>query len=143
MKLKKAVNLKISFCIMLISNIIFAQNRISERQYVFNKESEVYIDYDSLNSSLRFTPTVDDLKRADSIFKSDLSPKIEYESYYRNYVGLKIRGDKMIFVNLNCKMNENFEKNLFQPKGGGRCYFRGLINIDKNITEKFTINAPK
>ena len=126
-----------------IYNFTFSQIKISEKQFVFTKESEVYIDYESLNSNCRFTPTAEEIKLADSIFKSELSPKVDYESYYRNYAGLKLKGDKMIFVNLNCKKNENFEKDLFQPKGGGRCYFRGLINIDKKITEKFTINAPK
>ena len=127
----------------LISNLTFSQIKVSEKQFVFTKDSEVYIDYESLNSNCRFTPTVEEIKLADLIFKSELSSKVDYESYYRNYAGIKLNGDKIIYVNLNCKKNENFEKNLFQPKGGGRCYFRGLINIDKKITEKFTINAPK
>lgn len=131
------------FLLILFSNLTFSQNKISEKQFIFTKESKVYIDYDSLNSNCRFTPNAEEIQLADSIFKSDLSPNIDYESYYRNYAGIKSKGDKIIFVNLNCKKNENFEKDLFQPKGGGRCYFRGLINIDKNITEKFTINLPK
>ena len=127
----------------LISNFIFSQIKISEKQFVFTKENKVYIDYQSLNSNCRFTPSVEEISQTDKIFKSELSPKIDYENYYRNYVGIILRGDKMIFVNLNCKKNDNFEKDLFQPQGGGSCYFRGLINIDKNITERFTITAPK
>ena len=129
--------------LFLISSLTFSQIKISEKQFIFTKESKVYIDYKSLNSNCRFTPIAEEINLADKIFKSDLSPKIDYENYYRNYAGIILKGDKMIFVNLNCKKNENFEKDLFQPKGGGRCYFRGLVNIDKNVTESFIINAPK
>ena len=133
----------INFLFLIFSNFVFSQIKISEKQFIFSKESNVKIDYDSLNKYPRFTPTSEQVKIADSIFKSDLSEKIGYDNYYRNYAGIIYRGDKMIFVNLNCKKNENFEINLFQPKGGGKCYFRGLVNIDKKVTEKFTINAPK
>ena len=142
--------LTIIVLILIISTNSFAQILYGEKRVVFEKEKNVFVGFKSDSNTLRFTPTENNLDSVDAILqkyfltmltKSKMHPN--FENYFRQYVGVIIKGEKCIFINAAFRKTESFLEHTFGPKGGGEGYFGTIINLEKSIVVRFSFNASR
>ncbi|MDB5199639.1 MAG: hypothetical protein JWO92_1602 [Chitinophagaceae bacterium] len=116
---------------------------IDSFRVIFPANKTLYLFNDTIK---RFTPTIIEIEKADSIAKLNNSLKNEiknYESYFKQYVGLIIKNEKNIFINAVCVKFECFFTNICDAKGGGGCFFKVQIDLGKQYAFDFRKNAPK
>ena len=136
--------------ILIISTNSFAQILYGEKRVVFEKEKNVFVGFKSDSNTLRFTATENNLDSADLIlqnhFQTILTKNKKYpilEDYYRQYVGVIIKGERCIFINASFRKMESFLEHTYRPKGGGEGYFGTIINFDKSSVVRFGFNATR
>jgi hypothetical protein len=98
----------------------------------------------------RFTPLQSEVKKADSLIIKYLESSKElneisdkYPIYFRQYVGVEKRGLRGVYINAFCRKPDFFTSDIIYPMGGGKCFFRTLINLGTSKVEDFSYNAPK
>jgi hypothetical protein len=125
-----------------------AQVLQDEKRVIFLKETHVLLDFTTDSSIQRYTPTAEDIDSVDLLLenylvtaklKNNKTPQLD--DYYRQYVGLYMKGQKLVYVNAFCRKPEYFLQDTYYPKGGGTCYFRALTSRRESIM--FSFNAPK
>jgi hypothetical protein len=120
-----------------------------EKRVIFPQEKKVLIDITQDTLYKRFTPTLADIDSADVFLKQYLltinkdKKHYQFDDYYRQYVGLFLKGRKCIFVNASCQKTEYFFENTYYPKGGGQCFFQTLVDSYNKKVLDFFFNAPK
>jgi hypothetical protein len=134
---------------MLFFLNVKGQEMDSTHAYIFWADQKVVL-IKIAPGSTRFRPSIREVLKADSLLliylrnSKDFEGKNDtYHSYFRQYVGLISPGLKGIYVNAFCRKPDYFEKETFYPRGGGKCYFRALINLQTSRIEDFSFNAPK
>lgn len=131
------------FCIILYSLLTFAQIKLTDKDVLFATGQKIYLERE-IDNYIQFLPNSKNIEFTNSLLKSELQKeKIDYENYYFQYVGVKTSDKKFIYVNASCIKKEYFESQILTVKGGGKCYFISLINIEKNSIEFLKFNAPK
>lgn len=114
---------------------------------------------DSSQNSKRFTPTVEDIFKAENTLKQCLKKNkpsnfslditsdriFPISTYYRQYFGYYDRGQKVIFLNCFIKKavtNDNSWKKMeLAIRDGGKGYFSILINITTEKCTYFSVNG--
>ena len=146
----KRITLLLTAIICNLAITVSGQLLIDSNRVIFPKEKSVVFDMVTSTTPERFTPTLDDIDNAEIILNENfhaVTPStdnyIDVEKYFRQYVGLIFSDIRYIFIIASCKRSDNFLTNTFYPKGGGVCYFRGLIDIDSKKVFKIYVNAPK
>jgi len=131
------------FGIILNSLLIFAQVKLTDKEVLFATGQKIYLEKE-LDNYIQFLPNIKNIEFTNSLLKSELrKEKIDYDNYYFQYVGVKTFDKKYIYVNASCSKKDYFESKILTVKGGGKCYFISLINIEKNRIEFLKFNAPK
>jgi hypothetical protein len=117
--------------------------------YVFSADRKVLL-IKVAPGAQRFTPSQSEVQKADSLLVKYLGGSKElneisdkYPNYFRQYVGVEKPGLKGVYINAFCRKPDFFTSDTFYPKGGGKCYFRTLINLGTSKVEDFSYNAPK
>lgn len=125
------------------------QDKDSSHVYVFEADKPVIL-IKVAPGSKRFTPSSTDVQKADSLLLDYLHKSKDlkdisgtYHSYFRQYVGLIKPGYKRVYINAFCRKPDHFKENTAYPRGGGKCYFRTIINLGSLQIEDFNYNAPK
>jgi hypothetical protein len=124
-----------------------AQITLSENQVLFDKNSGNY----SLNSNqgefFRFTPSMADVSKADSLTEDYLLKESPSEAgigkYYRQYIGVIRGGLEVVIVYLYCRKPEGFLEQVYLVRGGGRCYSTAIVNPKGDKVISLLFNAPK
>jgi hypothetical protein len=142
-------------CFFLIAFLIIAITASGQilqdvKRVIFLKGTSILFDLTKDNPQQRFTPTASEIDSADLVLDNYFltidsvnSKNHQVDNYFRQYVGLWLKGQKIIFINCSCHKPDHFSENSFYPKGGGQCYFRTLININTKQVCQFYFNAPK
>jgi hypothetical protein len=123
--------------------------------YIFNKEHSVMVSIK--NQQGRFTPTFEEVERAEKLLKSRLpelnKDKIsqgekcgniekELESYTRQYVGfINQKGNKIIWVNMLMHLRSVPSKHIIIVDDGGSNYWNVKIDITSRDVYDLEING--
>jgi len=118
-----------------------------EKRVVFTEEKRINLTTQRDTSYERFTPTLADIDSADAFFQKHLISRnkntaLKIQDYYRQYVGLKTKDKKCVFINAACKKPDDFLENTFLVFGGGDCYLQGDVDINNKKVFNFYSNAP-
>ena len=147
---KSIINCFFLIAFLIITITVSGQILQDEKRVIFLKETSILFDLTKDNPQQRFTPTATEIDSADSVLdnyfltiNSVNSKNHHVDKYFRQYVGLWLKGQKIIFISASCHKPDYFSENTFYPKGGGQCYFRTLIDINTKQVYQFYFNAPK
>ena len=137
------MNKTIYIFFIFVTHLVFAQIKITEKQIIFGENQRIYID-DELENLERFTPNLQFINLVNHLLEEKLKKEnLNLDNYYIQYIGIKRLNEVLIYANASCRKEVNFETELFSYRGGGKCYFKSLNNINQNLIEKFNFNAPK
>ncbi len=143
---KGFVRLIVFICLFHSITFTYGQQQVDSKRVIFFKETQVLLDLKNDATINRFTPSLADIDNADSLlnqyFKTN-NATIFIDSIYRQYVGLRINYKKCIYINASCRQPDHFLQNTYYPKGGGRCYFRTIVDVDAKWVVEIGFNAPK
>lgn len=135
------------YCIALN---VSGQVQPGTKRMIFPKETRILCDLITDTAAQRFTPTVEDIDRIDSLLGQYFiqkvtgnSPQITVQDYYRQFAGFWVNGKRCVFVNASCRYPDYFLQNTYYPKGGGQCYFRAIVDLDNRKMVVFYFNAPQ
>lgn len=141
---------------VLLSSALQAQVEVDSLRIIFPAEKILRIGYDTLPRNRRFTPTLDEVNKADRAavahlpgraiwYQRETGEKIDIEclKYYRQYFGIVEDGKLLIWIAGACKRRECFTKYPCIPKGGGACYFRMKVKARTFKLVEFTVNASR
>jgi len=126
--------------------------------YIISKETYVF-GYTFKEGDFRFTPSKDDVEKAESIIMSNKDyirrqPNAQsgrdifrsYRRYFKQYVGaIGPEGERLILINYidNCrKINDSEKQELIYIIDGGNSFWNALINLDKGTIITVSINGP-
>ncbi|HMI78721.1 MAG TPA: hypothetical protein VK484_08000 [Ferruginibacter sp.] len=142
--------MKYLFTLFMMANasISNAQTEIDKYRVIFPAGTRL----DDVHG--RFTPDINDINKADSIstlyissgaYKNQYVKGVikNYQEYFKQYFGLIVDGQKVIFINATCRMQACFLSFLCYPKGGGACYFKAKARLADEKIIGFSVNAPK
>ena len=143
-------------CFLILALLLFAGNSsaqqlLDEKRVIFLAETPVMVGWHRDSSYQRFTPTPKEIDSTDVVLLRYLQGTIKNDDsssllsdYYRQYVGLLLKGRKYIYINASCNKPGYFLQNTHYPKGGGQCYFQTVVDpwISRRV-ETFYFNAPK
>jgi hypothetical protein len=121
-----------------------AQVRLDENRMVFEADNPSVALW-NLSDSF-FTPAIPDIEFVDThlraYFKKNASEtaNYDYSKYFRQYCGLIINGEKIVFVNAACSKEEKFTQVLLPYRGEGDCYFRTNVNLKDGKVIDFKFN---
>ena len=116
---------------------------MTDKEICFASGQKIYLEKGTENYD-QFLPNVKNIEIVNSLLKNELQKeKLNYSNYYFQYVGVKKLDKNFIYVNASCRKTEYFDSQILTVKGGGKCYFNALINVEENSTEFLKFNAPK
>lgn len=144
------LRLTVFICLSILTTHVLGQTRIDTKRVIFLKETPILFDLKNDTSVSRFTPTLEDINIIDTLLSQQFA-RVDFKDnrytliidYYKQYVGLWIKGRKYIFINTSCRLQDYFLRNTYYPKGGGQCYFRTLVDLNEKKITEFHFNAPR
>jgi hypothetical protein len=152
----------ISILLFLSPVEVFSQMRIDSMETIFFKEDLIDTSSIDVTPYQLFNPTIQEVKVADSIAKFWLSnpekmksiyrygfqagldhlPIYPYERYYRQYLGLIMNGQHVIYINALGYKKGYFETFFSHPVGGGGLFFQIKIQLSEKRAFDLQVNDP-
>ena len=151
MSVSRAKTLCSVILFILLSPVVYGQ--LTDHQFILSKNVQVsHSEID--NGYTRFTPTIKDIQRADSVSKDYIKAHrdkypwtkeiINYDQHYRQYVGyLNLNHQKTIFVNGFCRPETKADESLVDVRGGGSCFFNIKVDLSSKKAFNLNVNAPR
>jgi len=147
---RNSIDLFIFIVVSTFTINVLGQQSQGDNRVIFFKETSILLDLPKESSYTRFTPSITDINSADLFLKEYFfstlnldTSVVQLDNYFRQYIGLLLTGERIIFINASCRKPDYFLQNTYYPKGGGKCYFRTLVDIDNKKILNFNFNAPK
>ena len=137
----------ISLMLFITCYSLSAQVRLDENRIVFEADNQSIALW-NLSDSF-FTPAIQEIEFVDNhlrdYFKKNAAEtaNYDYSKYFRQYCGLIINGQKIVFVNAACSKEEKFTQVLLPYRGEGACYFRTNVNLKDGKVIDFKFNESK
>jgi hypothetical protein len=134
-------------------NTIKAQ---SDKQIILSDKVDLKIELGDSYGRILLTP--DEIKLADSLVakymlenhsKYASSSKVDnYYSYYRQYAGYNMSGNRMVFINAFLRKpatatDEFLHETLLSARGGGSSFFSIKVDVKSMVCSDLRVNAPK
>lgn len=141
------------FCIftaflLVIFNKSYGQQIIDEKRVIILQETPALFDFPG--TVQRFIPSKTDADSADLILKNyflkttgKTDNRIHLKDYFRQYIRILLNGMEFIYINAFCKKPGYFLEAAYYNKGGGKCYFRALVDLANQRVDKLYFNAPR
>lgn len=141
------------FCIftaflLMIFNKSYGQQVIDEKRMIILKETPALFDFPG--KLKRFITTIANADSADIILNKyffatavENTDSIHLKDYFRQYMRILLNGKEFIYINAFCKKPGYFLEAAYYNKGGGKCYFRALVDLANQRVDKLYFNAPR